>query len=405
MNARTSRNEPSTRTRSLVGRPQARSASYAADWAVGSNPSRAPMPWHTIPRSRVAVTRGSFCRSDPAAALRGLANTGLPASVMRLVEPLERRGREEHLAAHLEQRGHRATPRLAVSRCGHGVDRLDVGGDVLARAPVAPGQRPHQPAVLVEQVDRQPVDLQLAQQRRRPCTPSRSMPGVPGRHLLVGEGVVEALHPPQVVDRGEVGRHRAADLLGRRVGRAQLGPLLLERLQPPQPDVVVGVGQRRVVEHEVAPAGVLDLLAELLVLAHAPRPGSPGRPRSRAPSCPSPPTRRAVPSGRSATPNTLRGRDRDRRQRRTGPGTTPAATAGRPQALVLMLHGGKDRGQEVVDGRSLSWRRSAAMQREVAGRPRRGRSQRLAAALHPPRLERRRRPHRRRAPRARRRPR
>ena len=29
---------------------------------------------------RVAVTLGSFCRSDPAAALRGLANGGLPAS-------------------------------------------------------------------------------------------------------------------------------------------------------------------------------------------------------------------------------------------------------------------------------------------------------------------------------------
>jgi len=40
------------------------------------------MPWHTMPSARVAVTRGSFCRSDPAAALRGLAKTGLPASVM-----------------------------------------------------------------------------------------------------------------------------------------------------------------------------------------------------------------------------------------------------------------------------------------------------------------------------------
>ena len=40
--------------------------------------------------------------------------------------------------------------------------------------------------------------------------------------------------------------------------------------------------------------------------------------------------------------------------------------AARPRAVVLMLHGGKDRGQEVVDGRSLSWRRSAMMQREVA---------------------------------------
>ena len=40
------------------------------------------MPWQTMPSARLAVTRGSFCRSEPAAALRGLAKTGLPASVI-----------------------------------------------------------------------------------------------------------------------------------------------------------------------------------------------------------------------------------------------------------------------------------------------------------------------------------
>ena len=38
------------------------------------------MPWQTIPSARVAVMRGSFCRSEPAAALRGFANGVLPAS-------------------------------------------------------------------------------------------------------------------------------------------------------------------------------------------------------------------------------------------------------------------------------------------------------------------------------------
>lgn len=33
-----------------------------------------------------------------------------------------------------------------------------------------------------------------------------------------------------------------------------------------------------------------------------------------------------------------------------------------------MLHGGKARGLQVVDGRSLSWRRTASMQREIARR-------------------------------------
>ena len=40
------------------------------------------MPWQTMPSARVAVTRGSFWRSEPAAALRGLAKAGLPASVI-----------------------------------------------------------------------------------------------------------------------------------------------------------------------------------------------------------------------------------------------------------------------------------------------------------------------------------
>ena len=36
-----------------------------------------------------------------------------------------------------------------------------------------------------------------------------------------------------------------------------------------------------------------------------------------------------------------------------------------PSALVLLLHGGKERSSEPVDGRSASWRRMAAIQRAV----------------------------------------
>ena len=39
-----------------------------------------------------------------------------------------------------------------------------------------------------------------------------------------------------------------------------------------------------------------------------------------------------------------------------------------PRALILMLHGGKDRSQQAVDGRSASWRRCRAMQ-GVISRP------------------------------------
>ena len=49
-------------------------------------------------------------------------------------------------------------------------------------------------------------------------------------------------------------------------GVLQLGELLLERLQPPQPLVEVGVVEGRVVEDVVAPACVLDLLGQPSVL-------------------------------------------------------------------------------------------------------------------------------------------
>ncbi len=42
----------------------------------------------------------------------------------------------------------------------------------------------------------------------------------------------------------------------------------------------------------------------------------------------------------------------------------------RPQALILMLHGGKEHSDQVVGSRSLSWHRSAAMQREIGRRAR-----------------------------------
>jgi predicted esterase len=49
------------------------------------------------------------------------------------------------------------------------------------------------------------------------------------------------------------------------------------------------------------------------------------------------------------------------------PTLTRHATSGATRGVVLMLHGGKARGHAVVDNRSASWRRSAAMARAIAG--------------------------------------
>jgi predicted esterase len=50
------------------------------------------------------------------------------------------------------------------------------------------------------------------------------------------------------------------------------------------------------------------------------------------------------------------------------PTLTEHAAPATPTGLVLMLHGGKEHGMSVVDGRSASWRRSAAMADALSGR-------------------------------------
>ncbi len=75
MNARTSSRVATTRLCRAVGRPQSCSSWYACDWQSMSKPTRAPMPCTTMCSGREAVTSGSFIRSEPAAALRGLANS------------------------------------------------------------------------------------------------------------------------------------------------------------------------------------------------------------------------------------------------------------------------------------------------------------------------------------------
>lgn len=47
------------------------------------------------------------------------------------------------------------------------------------------------------------------------------------------------------------------------------------------------------------------------------------------------------------------------------PALTRRDVPGLPRALVLMLHGGTETSTRPVDGRSASWRRSAAMQRAI----------------------------------------
>lgn len=50
------------------------------------------------------------------------------------------------------------------------------------------------------------------------------------------------------------------------------------------------------------------------------------------------------------------------------PHLTTYDAPGRPRAVVLVLHGGKPRSRQAVDGRSASWRRALWLQRTIAHR-------------------------------------
>ena len=184
----------------------------------------------------------------------------------RGVELLERLDREEDLAAHL-QPGRHAVPGLATGGGLQGArdlgDGADVVGDVLPGAAVAAGRGPDQAAVLVEQVDRQPVDLELAQVAHLDAADVAPGPLGPGGDLLLAEGVVQAEHPLDVLDRREVGRVGAPDRLGRALRRPQLGVGVLQRLEVAEQPVVRRVADRRGIAQVVGEPGRLDLLGDL----------------------------------------------------------------------------------------------------------------------------------------------
>ena len=74
----------STRTSiSLIGKPRRASRSIASLCVAANGSDNSPQPCAKKRSGRAAVTLGSFCRSDPAAAFRGLANNLPPATSCR----------------------------------------------------------------------------------------------------------------------------------------------------------------------------------------------------------------------------------------------------------------------------------------------------------------------------------
>ena len=153
--------------------------------------------------------------------------------------------REEVVAAHIDLAAHlQDGRRLAAQPVGHIVHRGEVAGHVLAHRAVAARRTEHEPAVLVAERDRQPVDLGLGHDFDGLVlskAEKAANPRVEIRHLARVEGVAQRQHGCRMGDFRESGRGRGPDPAGRAVVAHQIGKACLERVVAPAQRVVFGV--------------------------------------------------------------------------------------------------------------------------------------------------------------------
>ena len=207
------------------------------------------------------MIRGSSWRSEPAAKLRGLANSGSPAAARAAFSARNCRALHVHLAAYLQRCGHPG----AAHALRDVADRAQVGGDVLADGAVAARGALDEKAVLVAQAGRQAVDLGLGDQGERHVL--REVQEAPHAlqelaHLGRGHGIVERQHGYAVADLAEVLDRRGADPMRRAVGADQIRKARLDRLIALTQRVILGVGDLRGGVAVVQPVVMRDLRRE-----------------------------------------------------------------------------------------------------------------------------------------------
>jgi hypothetical protein len=149
---------------------------------------------------RLAVIDESIWRNERAAGIGEEAALALGLPAVQLLERLEG---EEHLAADLEGRRDALAPE-AVREVGDGTD---VRGHVLPGRAVAAGGATHETALLVQERDREPVELGLTDVLDGPGDEPGD-PLAPREEVLAGEGVVERQHRLEVGDLRERRRDR-----------------------------------------------------------------------------------------------------------------------------------------------------------------------------------------------------
>ncbi len=193
---------------------------------------------------RRAVIRQSSCRSEPAAALRGLANGSSPARVSCRFMAAKCSLKSSTSPRTSSRGGPPAASRWGMPRFApRRADGAEVPGDVLAGGAVAAGRARDQGPVLVDQLHRQAVQLRLdhvadGELGGEPQQPPN--PGVQLLQLLVGGDVPEREHRLPVGELGEGLGGGAGDALGGRVGGEEL------RVRaPPAPAAPASAGRTR----------------------------------------------------------------------------------------------------------------------------------------------------------------
>ncbi len=134
---------------------------------------------------------------------------------------------------------------------------------VLAHGAVAARRALDDLPVLIDDVDREPVDLQLAYVPDVVATQTLPDPLVERAELGFVERVRQREHRARVLDGREAIGGRRPDPLRRRVGRDELWMLRLELLEFAHQRVIRLVRDRRLVEHVVLVVRLLDPLTQL----------------------------------------------------------------------------------------------------------------------------------------------
>ena len=192
--------------------------------------------------------------------LATLADPLLIALRDSLIELLEALLGHEDLAAHLE-----APRRVALQLVRYRANAADVRRHILAAAAVAARRGLHEPALLVDQRDREAVDLWFGHPGERLAVEQPRGAAVPLAQLIGVECVAQTEHRQRMLDHRERGLlDLRADLLGGAVGGHELGEALLELLQLAKQRVEVRVADFRVVVDEVAAVVMADEFAQLL---------------------------------------------------------------------------------------------------------------------------------------------